>query len=246
MGAVRSTRARLAAMCGPVVHGAGHTLAAAIAFAYPQLCPGCGAAAGAGQLLCEHCHARIPRIAFPLCARCLSRGADGAPCAAHPHHRVWAAWVYDERAAAVVHALKYSERDGLAAALGAELARAVPARPRPDLIVEVLLHAARRRERGYNQAGLLAAALGEALAVPHLAGALERVRPTRPQARLDPRGRRANVAGAFRAVTPAALKGRNVLIVDDVLTTGSTLDACLDALADAGANAAGVTLAWAQ
>jgi ComF family protein len=117
---------------------------------------------------------------------------------------------------------------------------------RPDLILEVPLHEARRRERGYNQAGVLADELSVRIGVPRLAEALERVRPTRPQARLGAAERRAQLAGAFRARRPETLEGRNVLIVDDVLTTGATLEACFEVLLDAGAHPTGVTLAWAQ
>ena len=217
-----------------------------VAFALPQRCPGCGSAALPRRLLCDECHAAIPRIAMPLCARCLARGSEPVGCIRHPGHTVWAAWIYDERAALVVHALKYEGRRGLAAGLGSELARAVPQGPRADLVMPVPLHSARRRERGYNQAGLLAESLALSIGVPLLPGAIERVRDTRPQARLDPRSRRANVAGAFRVSRPAWLEGRTILLVDDVVTTGATFEACLAALARAGARAFGVALAWAQ
>ena len=130
--------------------------------------------------------------------------------------------------------------------LGVELARTLPPEPRPDLVLEVPLHPARRRERGYNQAGLLADALSLACGTPRLEGTLSRVRPTRPQARLDPGQRRENVSGAFRVRRPDCLRGRNVLIVDDVMTTGSTLEACLEVLSEVGARPTGVALAWAQ
>ena len=226
---------RLAAWAGDVA-----------AFVLPQRCPGCGAAASPARLLCDGCRAAIPRVSFALCARCLARGQAPSGCKAHPGHAVWAAWLYDERASRVVHALKYQGRRGLAAGLGIELARVVPPAPRMDLVLAVPLHSARRRERGYNQAGLLAEALAGAIGVPRLEGAGERVRDTRPQARLDPRARRANVAGAFRVKDPDRLEGRNVLLVDDVITTGATFEACLEALGRAGARAAGVALAWAQ
>ena len=225
------------------------------AFALPQRCPSCGAPARAEQLLCAGCLALAQPLAVPLCARCLVRGREPVGCLAHPGQAVWAAWVYDERVALLVHALKYRERPRLARELGAALARALPPGPqvtgggataRFDLVVEVPLHEARLRERGYNQAALLAEALADRIRVPRLAGALARVRPTPPQARLGPAERRANLAGAFRVRRPQWLEGRNVLIVDDVLTTGATLEACFEALSQAGAHPTGVTLAWAQ
>jgi len=218
------------------------------AFALPQRCPGCDGPARAEQLLCGGCRSRLQPLAMPLCARCLVRGREPVGCTRHPGHAVWAAWVYDERVALLVHALKYDERPQLARELSLALARALGtgAAQRFDLVVEVPLHRARLRERGYNQAGVLAECLADRIGVPRLEGALERVRPTPPQARLGPRERRANLADAFRVRRPEWLAGRNVLIVDDVLTTGATLEGCLDALGSAGAHPIGVTLAWAQ
>lgn len=223
-------------------------LLAAIADALlPQRCPGCAAPADPRRLLCDACAARVPRLRVPLCARCLAADREPAGCRRHSGFAVFAPWLFDERAAAVVHALKYADRPGLAAALGPELAAALPAAwRRPDLVLEVPLHPARLRERGYNQSAALADALAEAVAGPRLPGALRRLRATPPQARLGRAARRANLAGAFAAVRPAALRGRRILLVDDVVTTGATLDAALAALHDAGARAAGVTLAWAQ
>jgi len=217
-----------------------------VAFAFPQRCPGCAAEASPERLLCEACRDAIPRLATPLCARCLAHGLEPAGCVKHPAHAVWAAWVYDERAARVVQALKYESRTGLAAGLGPEIARALPATLRPDLVLAVPLHPARRRERGYNQAALLADSLAVEIGAPRLEGVIERTRDTRPQARLDALARRANVAGAFRVRERSGLKGRSVLIVDDVLTTGATLEACLDACLEAGARPTGAALAWAQ
>jgi len=217
-----------------------------LAFVLPQRCPGCGVPVDPARLLCEPCLDRIPRLETALCARCLAAGRDGVGCLAHAGFACRAVWIYDERAALVVHALKYDERPGLARALGLEMARALPPGYRPDLVVDVPLHRTRRRERGYNQAAVLADALAEAIAAPRLAGALTRVRSTRAQARLGPAERRRNIAGAFRVERPAAMKGRSVLLVDDVMTTGATLESSLAALAAAGADATAVTLAWAS
>jgi ComF family protein len=215
-------------------------------FALPQRCPSCAAVTAGGRLLCEACEAGIPRLSFAVCAWCLARERHPVGCLAHPRHAVRAAWVYDERAALVVHALKYGGRPALAARLGAELARVAGEGARPELVLPVPLHRARERERGYDQAGRLAEALGRVLGVPRLEGALTRARATAPQARRSGAARRANVRGAFRVREPAALAGRRVLVVDDVITTGATFEACFEALIACGAHPAGVALAWAQ
>jgi len=215
------------------------------AFALPQRCPCCGGPGEAATLLCAPCLAAVPPFGAPLCARCLARGAAGDGCDAHPAFRVWAGRVYDEAMAAVVHALKFEGRPRLATALAGVLASALPPAVRPDLVVAVPLDPARRRERGYNQAACLGRALAERLDTVYLDDALVRVRATRPQARLDPAARRHNVRGAFRACGAGRLRGREVVVVDDVITTGATLEACLAVLADAGARATGVAVACA-
>jgi ComF family protein len=216
------------------------------AFALPQRCPGCGIEAAAERLLCEACLARIPVFAGTLCARCLAAGREPGACRRHAGYQVRAPWLYDERAALIVHALKYAERPGLAGALGGVMARALPPGYRPELVMPVPLHRVRLRERGYNQAARLAAVVAQALAAPLIEGALLRTRPTPAQARLGPAERRANMAGAFRLAGPHAWAGRTVLVIDDVLTTGATLEACLATLHEAGANAEALVLAWAQ
>lgn len=219
---------------------------ALVALALPYRCPECAAIADPAQVLCDSCLASIPRLALALCAKCSARGADPVGCLRHPGHAVWPAWIYDEAAAAVVSALKYGERPGVAGALGGELARVAPGARRWDLVLAVPLHRARRRERGYNQAACLAQALAFAMGAPFFDGVPERIRATSAQARLDAHARRRNLRGAFRVRSPHPLAGRRVLLVDDVMTTGATLEACLDALHSAGAETAAVTLAWAQ
>lgn len=216
------------------------------AFALPQRCPGCGGLAPPERLLCARCFERIPALAFALCAHCLVRGREPVGCARHPQAQVWPALVYDERAALLVHALKYGARPGLADALAGRLARALPAAPAADLVTAVPLHPARRRERGYNQAWELAVGLASRLGVPAIEDVMVRVRHTPAQAQLDPGRRRRNLAGAFQVREPQRYRERRVLIVDDVLTTGATLEACLGTLAGAGARPVGAVLAWAQ
>ncbi|HTO90251.1 MAG TPA: ComF family protein [Candidatus Sulfotelmatobacter sp.] len=215
-------------------------------FLWPQRCAGCGGQVGTHRLLCASCRVRIPELSFAICARCLAAGESEPLCARHARYQVWPAWVYDERSALLIEALKYGGRTDLATALALELRRAIRSIGHLDLVIPVPLHPARLRERGYNQSRLLAEALAREVGVPHLPGALIRLRATAAQARLGPAARRANVRGAFRAATPRALEGRRVLVVDDVLTTGATLEACFEALSEAGAHPVATTLAWAQ
>ena len=216
------------------------------AFVWPQRCPGCGAPPAGGELLCGACLALIPRLSLPLCARCLAREAADPVCARHPGFRVWPAWDYDDRAALAIEAFKYGERTDLAAGLARELARVLPAGSRPDLVTEVPLHPARERERGYNQSALLASRLASEAGIPYLPGVLERTRATSPQARLGPAARRHNLREAFRVRHPERWEGRRILLVDDVITTGATLEAALAALGSAGVRAEALALAWAQ
>ncbi len=186
----------------------------------PQPCPGCGAGLGARAGLCQVClgalhaevlsHSPLTRVASP---HLVSLGRYAGPL---------------RRA---VRALKYGGSREVAGALGARLAAGVPPAWAPQAVCAVPLHAGRERRRGYNQAELLARALAAELKVP-CRPLLRRTRATRQQARLHADERRANLEGAFEATGRAPLR---VLLVDDVLTTGSTLTECERVLRAAGA-----------
>jgi ComF family protein len=140
---------------------------------------------------------------------------------------------------AALHDLKYAGERRLAAVLGRALAeRWRHAGAGADVLVAVPIHRDRERQRGYDQALLLARAAAESLHLP-AAHSLERSRATQAQFELDRHHRAANVAGAFRVRpgTGASVAGRWVLLIDDVMTTGSTLGSCARALLDAGASA---------
>ncbi len=135
-----------------------------------------------------------------------------------------------------VHQLKYHRDLALAETLaGALLLLVREMEWRVDVVLPVPLGKARHRERGYNQAALLAFPLALGLGVPYAGGALVRTRETRSQVNLSAEARRRNVAGAFGVARPAAVAGKAVLLVDDVMTTGATLDAASAALKSSGA-----------
>jgi ComF family protein len=134
-----------------------------------------------------------------------------------------------------VHHLKYRNGRALALPLGSIMATWCDAHAlRADVIVPVPLHPDRLRERGYNQAALLARELERRVGLPVRESVLSRVRYTRSQMELDAEARRRNVQGAFRCAD-GRVRGQHVLLVDDVCTTGATIAACADALRAGGA-----------
>ncbi|MGD0524857.1 MAG: ComF family protein [Polyangiaceae bacterium] len=182
---------------------------------------------------CAACDASVARVAV-FCASC------AATVEAAPPGPVAAAYVYGGAIADAIVRMKYSSRPDLARPLGDLLWRALAARDvslRDALVVPVPLHPSRLAERGYNQSALLARRVAHHLRAPFAPLALARARDTPKQANLDREARLANVAGAFRVRQPARVRGRAVLVVDDVCTTGATLHACSSALRAAGAGA---------
>lgn len=165
-------------------------------------------------------------------------------CRTHPPAFTYAraAARYDGVLRDALRALKFAGRRSLAAPMGdllAEIGLAALPLPSPDVLVPVPLHPARERERGFNQALLLARRVGRAWGVP-AESLLRRTAATRPQADLSADERRANVRGAFSVRDRRGVAGRHVVVVDDIMTTGSTASACAAALREAGAAAVGV------
>jgi ComF family protein len=142
-----------------------------------------------------------------------------------------------------LHAFKFRGRRALAAPLGDLLVEAMEGRlpaGAPALLVPVPLHPRRERERGFNQAALLARRVGRAWRIPARDGVLVRAVATPSQTELDAAARRANVRDAFRLRRPDLVTGRHVLLVDDILTTGATLSECARCLRAGGATVVGV------
>lgn len=203
----------------------------------PGGCLLCGAETR-GSGLCPPCRAELPRPAGPACALCAEpldvAGVCGR-CLRRPpaFDGTVAATLYRFPADALVQRLKYGGELACADALGELLAAAAALRPPPDLLVPMPLHPSRLRERGFNQALELARPVARRLGVPIAADACRRLRATPAQAGLDLAARRRNVRDAFACAS--ALAGLRVAVVDDVLTSGATLDALARALKRAGA-----------
>jgi ComF family protein len=133
----------------------------------------------------------------------------------------------------LIQALKYRGELAVARYLGADLAQQLSAEPRPDLIIPMPLHPHRLRERGFNQAAELARHLARRMDLPMLLGACRRRRDSPPQAGLSLKARIKNMRGAF--ICDADLAGRHVALVDDVMTSGASMQALAQAVVDAGA-----------
>ena len=204
---------------------------------FPLRCLGCGSE---GCVLCPSCSASLPRIALPICQRCGIPETGGNLCTACINHPlsidgIRSVFLFKGTARQVVLQFKYRHLKAATAPLGQLMADYLRASPLPgDVILPVPLHPKRLRRRGYNQASLLAAEVGRLTGLPLMEDALVRVRDTAPQARsAGALERRINVQGAFEC--PQELSRERVLLLDDVCTTGATLDACATALKSAGA-----------
>jgi len=230
----------------------------AIQWILPSPCLGCGEVVWEprGSLgLCPSCRGRLVR--WPSgCSRCARplAAAPGLPpgyrCEAcrtnpPPYDRLLAAWSYQPPLDETVMALKFRRLDYLGTQLGRALAGLFAGElDDRELVVPVPLYWSRRLRRGFNQAELLARPLAQALGVP-LVKTLRRRRATAHQSRLSSHDRGRNLAGAFAVHRPRSCRGRHVLLVDDVTTTGATLTAAAQALRDAGAESV-VALAAAR
>ena len=223
----------------------------------PPCCPGCGAPVHGAQGLCATCFAALTFITAPYCVRCglpfaLPNAANPTStcpaCQSRPpvFQRGRAAFLYDEAAQRLILPFKHNDRTELAPLLGRLMARAAgPLLAEADLILPVPLHRNRLAARRYNQAALLALDLARRAGKPCAVDALLRRRATAPLGTLSAAGRQREVAGAF-VIRPAMrqrLQGQRLLIVDDVMTSGATLNACAKLLLAAGAASVDVLVA---
>lgn len=213
----------------------------ALDFALPARCAGCGAITDLPHQFCTSCWQKIEWLGQGGCNSCglplEATEIDAcARCMAQPPiiARTRAAVAYGEIARSLVLRLKYSRKVALASTMARYMRPLVASDPEA-LVVGVPLHWSRLWWRGFNQSGLIAAKLAKLTGLEHRPEILARVRRTRPLKNMSPKQRANEVRSAFAVSDPALIEGRRVILVDDVLTSGSTSDACAKALLRAGA-----------
>ena len=229
------------------VPGLARAARAALGIVYPPTCIACAAATGEAHTLCARCWSEVRFIERPFCERLgtpfavdlgialLSPAAIADPPV---FQRARAVARYDDTARRLVHRLKYGDRLELARALGTMMARAgAELLAEADVIAPVPLHRSRLWWRRFNQAMALAGAVSRLSGVPCDPFLLARVKRTRSQVGLSKSQRGENLQGAFRVPADARprVEGKRILLVDDVVTTGETANACSRALLRGGA-----------
>jgi len=212
---------------------------------FPPRCVGCGSE---GDFLCDACIRLLPTLPSPFCERCGIPVTDGKLCPKCSDFNmaidgIRSPFLHEGLAREMIHQLKYHHLKVLAKPMAELLEEFLTSVPLPcDIITPVPSHPDRVRSRGYNQAALLAYELGHRCSLPVFDKGLVRVKNTSSQVSLGLTDRWSNVEGAFRC-RDHVFEDRSVLLIDDVCTTGATLNSCAKALKAAGAaTVCGLTL----
>jgi len=215
---------------------------------YPPRCPACGEGLAAQDGLCAACWAELVLPGDPSCARCqrpfggapVGEGAVCAPCLADPprHDGIAAGTLYNDASRRLVLAFKHGKRIALAPMLARMIAARLPELEGEWLVVPVPLHPWRLWRRGFNQSALLAREIAASRGQQVLVDALVRRKPTPTLGGLGRAARARALSGAIAVNSrqAARLKGAKVVLVDDVMTSGATSNACVRALKRAGAD----------
>lgn len=210
---------------------------------YPRRCPVCDRAVKPfGNLICEECVPEIKYVRAPYCLKCGKELKDTRAvlchdCAHREHVYDGGMALFSYRSAAdSIYRFKYRGRQEYAAYYGERMARILGKRIlalHPDALVPVPIHAEKKRQRGYNQAELIAAELGRLLHVPVETKLIKRVQKTKPMKDLSAQERQNNLKRAFK-ICKNDVKLNTIIIIDDIYTTGSTVDAMAQELRRAG------------
>lgn len=207
----------------------------AIDWVFPPHCLGCGLE---GEVICPECYGTIKRVPTNVCPYCnayVSKLGYCPNCAnrkpAYTQYRAFA--YYGGVIREAIHQLKYQNDVGVARVLASYLLKVIQAENwEIDLVIPIPLSKRKQEQRGYNQAERLARPVAEALKKPLSTEGLSRIREKASQVDLNVQSRRENVRGVFEA-EPAIVKGKRILLIDDVFTTGATLESASQALRDA-------------
>ena len=221
-------------------------------FVLPPRCPGCGLIVGEVHSFCPDCWKQVEFLGHGGCRTCglPLEATDMDECglcqAMQPRiARTRAAVAYDDLSRSLAIRLKYGRKVALARTMARYMAPLVEWGDGDRLLVPVPLHRIRLWRRGFNQSALIARELSRRLQIEMDPSLLRRTRRTPPLKGMSLRQRRRTVSGAFKAINPARLNGKTIILIDDVLTTGSTAEACARTLKRAGA-ARVELISWAR
>lgn len=207
---------------------------AVLNFIYPPYCIICKTSLKSGlSLICQTCWQNLPRIDNTENQKQSRANLDFSESEVA---KFLAVWEFNDAVQAVIHEIKFFGKKFFARFVGEELADLIAHDEdylAADLIIPVPLHRTRLRERGFNQSLLLSQAVFRITNIPVQPEILKRIKYTKPQSKLNAGERQQNVKDAFRVIDRSAVKGKTVILVDDVLTTGSTIRACADSLRSA-------------
>lgn len=203
-----------------------------------------------GDFLCFDCRGKLPRLLPPICPKCGRPQASGIVCPSCRQRQteidgIRSLFRFDEVIRKVIHQLKYQNLKAISPCLAELFAGYLKSNPLPgEAIIPVPLHPRRLRERGYNQSRLLTRELGKLINLPVIEDCLIRVKQAQPQVRTTTlEERRANVANAF-VCRDRQVRDKQIILIDDVCTSGATLESCAIALkADGAISVWGLTLA---
>ena len=211
-------------------------------FVLPARCAGCGAIVDEVHSFCVTCWTQVEFLGEGGCTTCgmpleATEAEECGACLSRPPRiqRTRAAVAYGDLSRGIAIRLKYGRKVALARTMARYMAPLVDRGDRDPILVPVPLHRSRLWQRGFNQSALVAREMAARLSLPADVGLLRRVKRTPPLKGMSLNQRQRTVAGAFQVSHKADLQGRTVVLVDDVLTTGSTADACAKALKRAGA-----------